>query len=64
MRNRSFAPDRYEAAIRLERIRQQIRENARYGFPITNTHRIEVQEAEAEYDLATNVLEGWVTPVR
>lgn len=48
------AVDRYEAAIRLERVRQQIRENLRYGFPITNTHMIEMQAAGREYVAATD----------
>ena len=46
--------DRYEAAIRLERVRQQIRENLRYGFPTTNTHMIEMQAADREYVAATD----------
>jgi hypothetical protein len=45
--------DRYEAAIRLERARQRIRENTRYGFPVTLAHRTEVKDAEREYAAAT-----------
>lgn len=41
--------DRYEAAIRLERVRQQIRETLRYGFPITGTHREEMRLASEAY---------------
>ena len=45
--------DRYEAAIRLERARLHIRENFRYGFPVTAVHLAEVQAAEREYASAT-----------
>lgn len=45
--------DRYEAAIRLEKARQNIRETDLYGFPVTRTHRDEVHTAELAYDEAT-----------
>jgi hypothetical protein len=45
--------DRYEAAIRLEQARQQVRECSRYGFPTTRTHQDEVHAAELAYDAAT-----------
>lgn len=45
--------DRYEAAIRLERARKIVRENHRYGFPVTPTHLAEVHAAELEYAAAT-----------
>jgi hypothetical protein len=47
------AIDRYEAAVRLERIRQQMREATRYGFVITRAQVAEAAAAEAEYDAAT-----------
>lgn len=48
--------DRYEAAIRLELIRQEVRECARYGFPITQAHCAEVADAERNYDRATAII--------
>jgi len=45
--------DRYEAAIRLERIRQTVREYLRYGVPVTAPHFEEMERANAEYDAAT-----------
>lgn len=45
--------DRYEAAIRLEQIRQQIRECCRFGFPVTLVHQAELQAAERQYTSAT-----------
>ena len=56
MRHRLLIPDRYEAAIRLERIRQLMREYARYGYPLTVQHMAECRAAEAEYDAATEPL--------
>lgn len=53
---RARMADRYEAAIRLEKIRQQLREAARYGFTVTLPMANEVREAEAEYDAATALL--------
>jgi hypothetical protein len=50
--------DRYEAAIRLEKARQNIRETGRYGFPVTRAHREEVHAAEAAYNHATAVLQA------
>lgn len=50
--------DRYEAAIRLEKARQNIRESDRYGFPVTRTHRDEVHIAEAAYDEATAAVQA------
>ncbi len=52
------AVDRYEAAIRLELIRQQLREATRYGFTVTAPMAAEVREAEAEYNEATALLNG------
>lgn len=45
--------DRYEAAIRLERIRQLMRESSRYGLVVTRAHRDELHTAEVEYNAAT-----------
>lgn len=49
-------PDRYEAAIRLERACQLIRESERYGFPVSQRQAAEAEQASAEYDLATAAL--------
>lgn len=48
--------DHYEAAVRLERIRQQVREASRYGFTVTRTMRDEVSAAEKEYTVASLVV--------
>ena len=48
--------DRYEAAIRLERARQIVRENIRYGYPVTQLHTVEVHDAEHDYVRATNAI--------
>ena len=48
--------DRYEAAIRLETIRQQLRECARYGFTVSNAMVHEHQDATREYNAATDAL--------
>jgi hypothetical protein len=48
--------DRYEAAIRLERARQVVRECGRYGLPVNAQHTAELHAAEAEYDAATRLL--------
>lgn len=54
--NTRFALNRYDAAIRLERARQIIRENCRYRFPVTAQHLDAVQVAEREYNVATALL--------
>lgn len=51
-------PDRYEAAIRLERARATVRLGYRYNLPVTRTDIAEVVAAEEEYDLATAAKEG------
>jgi hypothetical protein len=48
-----FPPDRYEAAIRLERARQHVRELGRCGGTVTEVDANEVRQAEREYDRAT-----------
>lgn len=48
-----LAEDRYEAAIRLEKARQNIREHLRYGFPVTRALTAEAQTAEAAYSRTT-----------
>jgi len=50
--------DRYEAAIRLERARQLMREAVRYGFTVTEPMAAEIRNAEAEYDQATQLCGG------
>jgi hypothetical protein len=47
------AARRYRAAEGLERARQVIRENVRYGFPVTQPQTDAVRFAEHEYDQAT-----------
>ena len=47
-------PNRYAAAVRLERARQIVRECLRYGFPVTATDVAEVNAAEIAYDKATS----------
>jgi hypothetical protein len=49
--------DRYEAAIRLEKARQLIRESGRYGFPITRAMNDSLHDAEAAYGRATAALQ-------
>lgn len=51
-------PDRYEAAIRMEKARQRIREANRYGFRVTQADAAELAQATAEYDMATNLPNG------
>lgn len=53
MRHRLVSPDRYEAAIRLERSGQRIRECARWGFVVTAADCDEARAAREEYDAAT-----------
>lgn len=53
-----FVPDRYEAAIRWEKISQIIRDNDRYGYKTTTAQQKEAKEARADYELATKVLRG------
>jgi len=53
-----FPADRYEAAIRLERARQVVRESTRYGLPVTRQHLAEVRAAEQIYEAATAALVG------
>jgi hypothetical protein len=53
-----FPIDRYEAAIRLERARQVVRESTRYNFPVTSRHLAEVRAAEEIYEAATAALVG------
>jgi hypothetical protein len=48
-----FAPSRFEAACRMERARQIVRECKRYGYPVTPTDIHAVHDAERDYDLAT-----------
>jgi hypothetical protein len=45
---------RQAAAEALERARQIVRENARYGVPVTNQHYDAVRAAERDYDQASN----------
>ena len=49
----NVAFDRYEAAIRLERARQRLRELVRYGFTVTESDAAECVAAVQEYDSAT-----------
>lgn len=56
--NRRFRPDRYEAAIRLERARGKIRELNRYHFPVSKSDTAELHAAIEEYDLASGVSDG------
>lgn len=51
-----FAPNRVAAAQRLERARQVVRENTRYGLPVTKPHLDAIQKAERDYDQATATL--------
>ena len=48
--------DRFHAAEKLERARQVVRENQRYGFPVTKQHADAIRAADFAYDLATR---GW-----
>jgi len=45
--------DRYEAAIRLEKARQKLRELTRFGFPVTEADVAECSAAMREYESAT-----------
>lgn len=56
--------DRYEAAVQLERARQQVRECGRAGITLTLVHQEEVQAAERAYTAATNAIahESWRAP--
>lgn len=54
---------RLAAAENLERARQVIREHARYGIPVTDTHRAAVVTAELDYDLETTQA-GWAVVQR
>lgn len=49
--------DRYEAAIRLEKIRAITRLWTRLGWKITTPQTLEIREAEAEYDAATDAID-------
>jgi hypothetical protein len=50
---RAAAMRRFLAAEDLERARQVIRENQRYGYPISKPHGDAVHQAEQAYDEAT-----------
>jgi len=56
--------DRYEAAIRLEQIRQTVREHLRYGIPVTAPHFEEMERANAEYEAATKTADYVNTIIR
>lgn len=49
---------RLDAAENLERARQVIRENNRYGYPVTVAHREALHAADLAYDRETR-LAGW-----
>lgn len=51
-----FAPDRLNAAVRLERARQIIREHGLYRIPVTRSHLDALTQATRDYDLATALL--------
>lgn len=57
------AARRFKAAQALERARQVVRENLRYGYPVTKQHGDAIHAAELAYDQATK-LAGWVVITR
>jgi hypothetical protein len=55
------AAARLNAAVRLERARQHVRECERYGFRVTNQLFAELQAAEKAYESATRADRIWLT---